>query len=73
MTAFKFKAEVNLTWPKVMALLLAVEAAARNIARLVFRTEGKTNGLSKQNAKCAGRVSGSQRVFYALEEIAHFR
>lgn len=63
MTAFKFRAEVNLTWPKVMELVLAVEAVVRNIARLVLKSEGKTNWLSKQNAKHAGRVSSSQRIF----------
>lgn len=63
MTAFKFKAEVNLAWPKVMELALPMDTAVRNIARIVLRTEGKTNWLSKQNAKHAGRVSSSQRIF----------
>lgn len=63
MTAFKFMAKVNLTWPKVMELVLAMESAVKNIVRLVLRTEGKPNCPSKQNEKQAERVSSSQRIF----------
>lgn len=45
MTAFKFKAEVNLTWPKVMELLLAMEAAARILQDLCLGQRGKQMGL----------------------------
>jgi len=69
MAAFKFNAEVNLTWPKVMEVVLAMEAEWGIFQNLCLGQKGKQTGLvnkmqsmleESQTQKgffCSGRAS----------------